>query len=73
MAIGRFLNPEKEKVDNNVKVVIDKIVKAYGINDKTHKTDEEDMIIPKIRYTKVIQVMYKHSFYKEQNDNRNSE
>lgn len=57
MAIGQFLNPHKEKVDNDVEVIVDKIVKAYSTGDRTHETDEEDVIIPKVGYVEAMQAL----------------
>lgn len=73
MAIAQFLNPQEEKVDNDVEVVVDEIVKAYSTGDRTHETDEEDVIIPKVGYTEAMQALHKLRLYEEQNANGDSE
>lgn len=44
---------------------MDKIVKAYNIDNKTYKTDKEDIVISKIRYFKAIKALQKLYLYKE--------
>lgn len=75
MAIEKLLNPQEEKANNNMEIVVDEIVKgyAYSIGDKTHETNEEDMIIPKVGYFEIIEALHKFYFYKKQNHNGNSE
>lgn len=73
MTIAQFFNLQKKKVDDDVKVVINKIVKAFSMDDRTHETDEENMIIPKIGYTKAMQALHKLCFYEKQNVNEDSE
>lgn len=46
MAIGQFLNPRDENIDNDAEVIVDEIAKTYSIGDKTHETDEEDVVVP---------------------------
>lgn len=48
MSIDQFLNPLKKSIDNMVEIVVDKIAKACSIRNKLYKTDEEDVIIPKV-------------------------
>lgn len=55
-----------------MKVVVNEIVKTYSIDDRTHETDEENMIIPKIGYTKAMQALHKLCLYEEQNVNEDS-
>ena len=38
---------------------MDKITKVYSIGDKTYKTDEQDIIIFRIRYFKVVKTLQK--------------
>ena len=33
---------------------MDKIVKAYSIDDRTNKTDKEDVVISRVGYSEVI-------------------
>ena len=73
MVIEKFLKLKKEKFDNNVKVIMNKIVKAYSISDKSHETNKKYIIIPIFGYTETIQALYKLCFYKEQNNNKSSE
>lgn len=65
MAIGQFFNLSKKNIDNDIKVIIDKIAKVYNIGNKTNKTDKEDMIVFKVRYSKAIQALPKLCLYKE--------
>lgn len=50
MTIRQFLNSQKKKFDNDIKVIINEIMKAYNINNRTYKTNKKYVIIPKIRY-----------------------
>lgn len=68
MAIGQFLNPQEEKVDDDVEVIVDEIVKAYSTGDRTHETDEEDVIIPKVGCAEAMQALNRLRLYEEQND-----
>lgn len=54
MAIVQFRNLLEKKVDNDRKVIIDEIMKAYNINDWTHKTNKKIEIIFSIRYVEAI-------------------
>lgn len=65
MAIDQFFNLKKKKIDNNIEIIIDKIVKAYNIGEKTYKIDEEDVIISNIEYTEIMQALHKLFLYKE--------
>ena len=65
MAIGQFLNLQGEEVDNDLEVIVDKIAKAYSIGDKTHETDEEDNVIPRVRYFEAIKAFKKLHLYEE--------
>ena len=73
MAIGQFLNPQEENVDDGIEVIVDEIAKAYSIGNRTHETDEEDVIVPKVGYSEAIQALQKLCLYEEQNDNGDSE
>lgn len=73
MAIGQFLNPQEENVDDGEEVIVDEIAKAYSIGDRNHETDEEDVIVPKVRYSEAMQALQKLRLYEEQNDNGHSE
>lgn len=46
MAIEQVLNPEGEEVDDDLDVIVDEIAKAYSVGDRTHETNEEDVVIP---------------------------
>ncbi len=48
MAIGQFLNPQGEEVDDDLEVIVDKIAKAYSKDNRTHETDEEDVVIARV-------------------------
>lgn len=39
MAIRQFLNPQRKEVINDIKVIVDKIAKAYSTGNKTYETD----------------------------------
>lgn len=65
MVIDQFFNSKKKKIDNNVEVIIIKIIKAYSMGNKIHKIDEKDVIIPKVRYIKVMQAFHKLCLYKQ--------
>ena len=55
MIIGQFFNYKENKINNYIKFIINEIMKAYtSMSDKTYKIDEEDIIISKIGYIKVI-------------------
>lgn len=48
MAINRVLNLEGEEIDDDLEVIVDEIAKAYSIGDRTHETDEENIVIPRV-------------------------
>lgn len=64
--------PKKKTVDN-LEIVIDKIIKANSMEDKTHEIDKKDDIIPGVGYIEEMQALHKLCFYEEQNDNWDSE
>lgn len=37
-----------------MEIIINKIMKAHNIGDRTHEIDKNNIIVAKIRYTKVI-------------------
>lgn len=41
------------------------IANAYGINDSTHKTDKEDMIVLKVSYLEDMKTFQKLCLYKK--------
>lgn len=43
------------------------------MGNKTYEIDKKNVIIPKVRYSEVMQALYKLCLYKEENDNGNSE
>lgn len=46
-----------------MKFVVNKIVKSYNISNKTYETNEKNIIILQIKYTKLIYVLHKLSFH----------
>lgn len=54
MAIELYFNSQKEKIDNNVDIIINKSVSAQNIGDKIHRIDKNNVIISKVGYTKVV-------------------
>lgn len=56
MAIGQSFNLQEKDIDDNLKIIINKTVKAYNTSDRIYKIDEEDIVIPKIGYFKGIKV-----------------
>ena len=44
MAIGQFVNPQVEEVDDHLKVIVDEIAKAYSTGNRTTETDEEGVV-----------------------------
>ncbi len=48
MAIDQFLNPEGEEMDDDLEVIVDEIAKVYSTRDRTHETDEENIVIPRV-------------------------
>lgn len=59
MKIRQFLNFKYKNVDNDIEIVIDEIIKAYSISNKTYKIDKKDVIMPKIGYLKIMQTLKK--------------
>lgn len=57
MAVGQFLNPQREKVDDNLEFIVDEIAKAYNTSDRTHETDEKDVIILKFGYFEAMKAL----------------
>ena len=70
MAIGQFLNLQGEEVDDDLEVIMNEIAKAYSTSNKTHETNEEDVVIPKLGAMKAFQ---KLCLYKKQYENGDSE
>lgn len=46
----------RKKIDNNLEIIVDKITKTYNIGNKIYKTNREDIVIPKVGYSKAIKV-----------------
>lgn len=44
MAIKQFFNLQEEKIDYNLKVIIDKIIKSYNIGNKIYKTAKKNTL-----------------------------
>lgn len=57
IAIRQIFNLQGEKIDKNLEVIMDEIAKAYSIGNRNYKINEEDVIIFKIRYSKVIKTL----------------
>lgn len=57
MAIRQFLNPQGKEIINDLEVIVDEIAKAYSTGNKTYKTNKENIVIPKIRYFKIMQAL----------------
>ena len=73
MAIRQFLNPQGEEVDDDLEVIVDKITKAYSTGDRTNETDEEDVVIPRVGYSKAMKAFQKLHLYEGQYENGDSE
>lgn len=54
IAVTQFLNLQEDKVDNDMEIVVNKIVKAYSISNQIYETDKDDVIILNVRYIKAI-------------------
>lgn len=63
MAIKQFFNLQKEKIDNNLKIIINKIFKVYNIDNKTYKINKKNIIIFNIGYFKIIKIFQKFYLY----------
>lgn len=48
MAINHFFNLKSENINNNLKVIINKIAKSYSIKNKTYRIDKKDIIYLKL-------------------------
>lgn len=46
-------------MDDNLEVIVDKIAESYSVEDRTHETDEKDIIILKVVYFDVIKALHK--------------
>lgn len=57
IAIRQIFNLQGENIDKDLEVIIDEIAKAYSIDNSTYKINEEDVVISKIRYFKVIKTL----------------
>lgn len=57
MAIKQFLNLEGEEVDDDLQIIVDEITKSYSVGDRTHETDEEDIVIPKVGYSEAMKAL----------------
>ena len=66
MAIEQFLNPQGGEEDDLEIVAMDEIAKVYGIGDKTHETDKEDIVIPRVGYSEAMKALQKLCLYEEQ-------
>lgn len=73
MAIKQFLNAEGEEVDDDREVVVDEIATLYSVGDKTHETDEEDVVIPQVGYFGAMKALQKPRLYEEQHENGDSQ
>lgn len=49
------------------------IANAYSLGDKTHETDKEDVIVPKISHLEAMQALQKLCLYEKQHENGDSE
>lgn len=60
MVMKQFLNPIEEKVDDKSNKIVERIAKAYNTEDRTYKTDKEDVIIPQISHAEAFQALQTH-------------
>lgn len=51
-------------MDNNLKVIVDKIAKHHIIENKTHKTDKKSIIMLNIWYFKTIKTFWNVGYMK---------
>lgn len=65
IVINQFLNLKDKNVDDNLKVSVDKILKADSIGNNTYKTDKKDVIIFWIEYSKIMKFFQKFLLYKK--------
>ena len=73
MAIGQFLNPSEEEIDDESDEIVEGIAKAYSIGDRTHKTDEEDVVIPRVSHAEALQALQTLRLFEEQHEEGDSE
>ena len=73
MVIGQFLNPSKEEVDDESDEIVEGIAKACSTGDRTHETDEEDVVIPRVSHAEALQALQKLRLFEEQHEDRDSE
>lgn len=57
MAIRQFLNSSEEEVDDESNEIVERIAKTYNTGDRTHETDEEDIVIPRISHAEALQAL----------------
>ena len=72
MSITQFLNPQEEDVYDTEEVLIDDIVNSYSREEGAYETNEEDAIIPRIRYNEAILAQQTLRLYEEQQDEGDS-
>ncbi len=65
IAIGWFKNPVGEEEDDESDMIVEGIAGAHSAEHRTHKTDEEDMVIPKVSYAEALQALER--FYSLEN------
>lgn len=63
---------QEKNINDDLKIIINKIVKIYSINNKTYKINKKDIIIFRIRYFIEIKAFQKYYLYKKQYKNRNN-
>ena len=63
ITIGQFLNLRGGKVDDDLEVIVDEIAKTYSTGDRTYETDEEDVVIPRVRYSEAMKALQKLRLY----------
>lgn len=57
IAIELFLNSIEKNFDDKSGKIINRIAKAYTLEEKKYKTHKKDRIIPKRNYLKAIQTL----------------
>lgn len=73
MAIRHFLNPSDKEIDDESDELVKAIAKAYSTGDRTHETDKEDVIIPKISYAEALQSLQKLQLFEGQHKDGGSD
>ena len=73
MSITQFLNPQEEDVYDTEEVLIDDIVNSYSREERAYETNEEDVIMPRIRHNEAILALQTLRLYEEQQDEGDSE